>query len=233
MSNDPGSNPLREWFDRNPGRYMMKWAHYFDIYHRHLASRRSRPVTLVEFGVFHGGSLQMWKHYFAPGSRIIGVDINPRLTDLGEEGVEIVIGDQADRRFLRELAGRIGPIDVLIDDGGHTMQQQVATLEEMYAAVHPDGVVIVEDTHTSYWSEFGGGLRTRGSFMELVKHLVDDLNGWHSRDPNSFGPGAFTRSAQSMHFYDSVVVIEKGPHPRPQQVTSGTPSFPLDRPVNE
>lgn len=230
---DPQANPLRAWFDRNPGRYLLKWEHYFDIYHRHFARFRGRPVTVLEFGVFHGGSLQMWREYFGPASRIVGVDINPRLSDIGEDGVEIVIGDQGDRAFLKDLARRVGPIDVLIDDGGHTMAQQIATLEELYGAVQPDGVLLVEDTHTSYWSEYGGGLRARGSFMELAKHLADELNGWHSRDPHSFGPGPFTRSARSVHFYDSIVVIEKGSHQKPREVHSGTPSFPLDRPVSE
>jgi hypothetical protein len=226
-------NPLSDYFARNPGRLMTKWKHYFDIYHRHFARFRSRPLTLVEFGVFHGGSLQMWRDYFGPSARIVGVDINPRLADLGEPGIEIHIGDQGDRRFLRELAAKVGPIDILIDDGGHTMPQQIATLEELYGAVAADGVILVEDTHTSYWREYGGGLRSRISFMEFAKHLVDELNAWHSRDPHSFAPGPFTRSARSLHFYDSVVVIEKGVHDRPEEVSSGEPSFPIETPVNE
>lgn len=229
----PPSNPLEAYFNANPGRLMTKWQHYFEVYHRHFARFRGRPITLVEFGVFHGGSLQMWREYFGPQARIVGVDINPRLASLGEPGIEIVIGDQSDRAFLRELAKQVGPIDILIDDGGHTMAQQIITVEELYGAVKPDGVLLVEDTHTSYWREYGGGLRSRGSFMEFAKALVDELNAWHSRDPHSFSPGPFTRSAHSMHFYDSVVVIEKGPHEQPREVRSGTPSFPIDTPVNE
>jgi limonene-1,2-epoxide hydrolase len=229
---EPDDNPLRSYFERNPGRLMYKWEHYFDIYHRHFARFRGRPVTVVEFGVFHGGSLQMWRDYFGPQARIVGVDINPRLTDIGEPGIEIVIGDQSDRGFLRDLAARVGPIDILIDDGGHTMAQQITTVEEMFGAVRPDGVLLVEDTHTSYWREYGGGLRAPLSFMDFSKRLVDELNAWHSRDPHSFVPGAFTRQTRSMHFYDSVVVVEKGEHPQPREVHSGTPSFPLETPVN-
>ena len=227
---DGQDNPLRAYFEANPGRLMMKWLHYFDIYHRHLARFRGRPVTLVEFGVYHGGSLQMWRDYFGPSARIIGVDINPRVREV--EGAEVVIGDQSNRRFLRELGQRVGPVDIIIDDGGHQMHQQVATVEELYGALREDGVLIVEDTHTSYWREFGGGLRQRGSFMEFAKHLVDELNAWHTRDPHSFAPGAFTRGTRSMHFYDSVVVIERGAHPQPEQRMSGTPSFPIEEPVN-
>jgi cephalosporin hydroxylase len=227
------TNPLRDYFERNPGRLISKWMHYFDIYHRHFQRFRARPCTIVEFGVYHGGSLQMWRDYFGPQARIIGVDINPRLTDLGEPGIEILIGDQGDRRFLREVARKAGAIDVLIDDGSHRMPHQIATLEELYGAVKPDGVILVEDTHTSYWREHGGGLRNPNTFMEYAKRLVDELNAWHSRDPNSFAPGVFTRSTRSMHFYDSVVVIEKGAIAAPQERITGTPSFPLETPVNE
>ena len=227
------TNPLREYFERNPGRLMSKWLHYFDVYHRHFQRFRGTPCTIVEIGVYHGGSLQMWREYFGPQARIVGIDIDPRLTGIDQAGVEIVIGDQGDRNFLRKFAKDIGRIDILIDDGGHTMAQQIATVEELYGAVAPDGVLLVEDTHTSYWRDYGGGVRSRYSFMEFAKHLVDELNAWHSRDPQSFSPGAFTRNTQSMHFYDSMVVIEKGPHERPVERQTGTPSFPIETPVNQ
>lgn len=227
------ANPLREYFERNPGRLMSKWMHYFDIYHRHFERFRGRPCTVLEIGVYHGGSLQMWRHYFGERARIVGVDINPRLTSLNQEGVEIIIGDQGDRSFLRKLARQIGKVDILIDDGGHLMHEQIATLEELYGTVADDGVILVEDTHTSYWQEFGGGLRSNYSFMSFAKQLIDELNAWHSRDPHSFSPSGFTQSTNSMHFYDSVVVIEKAKRSPPQQRQTGQPSFPIETPVNE
>ena len=229
---DQAANPLRQYFDANPGRLIDKWEHYFDIYHRHLQRFRGKPVTVVEFGVYHGGSLQMWRNYFGPQARIVGVDINPRVRELGDPGIEIIIGDQGDRAFLRDLAKRVGPIDVLIDDGSHVMTHQIATLEELYPKVSPEGVILVEDTHTSYWRERGGGLRQPFTFIEYCKRLIDDLGAWHSRDPHSFSPSMFTRTARSMHFYDSVLVIEKGPVEPPRQCHSGTPSFPLETPAN-
>ena len=229
----PEVNPLRTYFDNNPGRLMTKWDHYLDVYHRHFARFRGRACTIVEFGVFHGGSLQMWRDYFGPQCRVIGVDINPRLLDLGEPGIEIIIGDQRDRQFLRALAQKVGPIDILLDDGGHQMTQQIATVEELYGHVKPDGVILVEDTHTSYWRSHGGGLTATYTFMEIAKRLVDELNAWHSRDPHSFPVGNFTQTAQSVHFYDSVVVIEKGPHPKPHERHSGVPSFDPNRLTNE
>ncbi len=225
-------NPLLEYFERNPGRLMSKWMHYFDIYHRHFARYRGRACTIVEIGVFHGGSLQMWREYFGPQARIIGIDVNPRLKELDTPGVEIVIGDQSDHEFLQAFAEQTGPIDILIDDGGHSMKQQLQTVLSLYPALSEDGVMLVEDTHTSYWQEYGGGLHNPHSFIEFSKRLIDEINAYHSRDPERLRPSPFTRMTRSLHFYDSVVVIERGDHPRPVERQSGTPSFDPRQPVN-
>lgn len=219
-------NPLRDYFERNPGRLIDKWLHYFEIYHRHFQRFRDRKITLLEIGIYQGGSLQMWRDYFGPKARIIGVDINPRVRQLAEPGIEIEVGDQTDREFLRGLRKRIGSVDILIDDGGHSMIQQLTTLEELYDSVAEDGVYLVEDLHTSYWREFGGGFRHPLTFVETAKSLVDQLNAWHSRDRHSFAPTTFTASTRSLHFYDSVLVIEKGPHPKPEQKSTGKLVFP-------
>jgi hypothetical protein len=202
-------NPLEGYFRRNRKRFMHKWVHYFDIYHRHFERFRGKPVVVLEFGVYHGGSLQMWRDYFGRKATVIGVDIDPRCKELEEKDVRIFIGDQEDRAFLRGLAGEIGPIDVLIDDGGHTMGQQIATFEEMYPAMTEDGVYLAEDLHTSYWERYGGGYRRPGTFIEYCKGLIDQLTAWHSREAG-FAADAFTRSTRAMHFYDSVVVFERG-----------------------
>lgn len=60
---------------------------------RILAPYRDKEVTIVEFGLVHGGSLQMWKHSFGPRARVVGVDINPLCQTLEEAQIEIVIGD--------------------------------------------------------------------------------------------------------------------------------------------
>ena len=54
-------SPLWEYFRRNEGRIIDKWYHYFDIYHNHLRRFQGQPVTVLEIGVYHGGSLQMWR----------------------------------------------------------------------------------------------------------------------------------------------------------------------------
>jgi hypothetical protein len=90
------------------------------------------------------------------------------------------------------------------------MKHLSATFNYLYPRTAPDGVYLVEDLHTAYWDEFGGGLRREGSFIELCKQMIDELNADWSRE--ALPPTDFTRSTLSMHFYDSMAVFERGRH---------------------
>lgn len=218
-------NKLRSYFEKNDSNLIHKWMHYFDIYDRHFEKYKSKNVTVVEFGVYHGGSLKMWKDYFGPKARIIGVDINPECKKFKDKNVEIYIGDQEDRIFLKKLMKKIGPVDVVIEDGGHTMKQQIHTFEEVYPHVKDDGVFLIEDLHTSYWEGYDGGYRKSGTFIEYAKGLIDEQNAWHSKDPESFKVTEITKSTYSIHSYDSIVVFEKGKIEPPTHKMTGVPSI--------
>ena len=209
MNYNNNDNDLLNYFENNPGRLIHKWMHYFEIYERYLSRFRNQEVNVVEIGVNHGGSLQMWKKYFGDNAYIYGVDINKRCQELEEEKIKIIIGNQENRNFLKQIKNLCPRIDILIDDGGHTMLQQINTFEELFSHISENGVYICEDLHTSYWANYGGGYRNPYNFIEYSKNLIDKLNAWHSKDAESFQVTDFTRCAYSMHYYDSVLVIEK------------------------
>lgn len=218
-------NYLEKYFYNNDdGRLIHKWIHYFEIYDRHFKKFREKEISILEIGVSHGGSLQMWKNYFGEKAKIYGVDINPHCKNLEEENIEIFIGSQSDRKFLRELKKKIPAIDILIDDGGHTMKQQIVTFEELFGHIKPNGVYLCEDLHTSYWLKFGGGYRRRGTFIEYTKGFIDSLNAFHSEE-SSLKVNSFTKSVHSIHYYDSVIVIEKREIEKPQHLQFGNKSL--------
>lgn len=216
-------NPLEKYFRKNKKRLIHKWMHYFDIYDRHFARFRGKRVVVLEFGVFHGGSLEMWRHYFGRKAMIYGVDIDPRCKEYEGRRMKIFIGDQEDREFLRSIVAETGPIDVVIEDGGHKMGQQIATFEEIYPNVKEDGVFLIEDLHTSYRENYGGGYRRPGTFLEYAKDLVDQLHAWHSKEP-SLEVNEFTRTTRAMHVYDSIIVFEKGHVEEPHAEKTGKAS---------
>lgn len=217
-------NDLELYFRNNKDRLIFKWHHYFDVYEKHFAKFRNKEVVILEIGVSQGGSLQMWKNYFGKDAKIYGIDINPECKSLEEENVEIFIGSQTDRAFLKKVLAQIPPVDILIDDGGHTMKQQIVSFEELFFGIKPDGVYLCEDCHSSYWREWGGGYKRKGTFIEYAKNWIDSINAFHSKEKR-LKVSAFTRSARSLHFYDSIVVIEKAVIEQPVVSQTGVESF--------
>lgn len=207
--NENTDKTLHNYFVNNHNKAIHKWFGYFDIYEKHFSRFRGKNINILEIGVQNGGSARMWRDYFSTGNncvRIFGVDVNPKCKALEEEGIEIFIGSQEDRAFLRDLKNKIPPVDILIDDGGHTMNQQIVSFEELFDFVKDEGVYLCEDTHTSYWEEFGGG---KNSFINYTKNLIDELNAYYAKKNSALSVTNFTKTAYSITYYDSVVVIEK------------------------
>lgn len=197
-------------FLTNTDRFVHKWTHYFPIYERHFARFKNMSALIIEIGCGNGGSLQMWKKYFGPNAEIVGIDIVPECKQYEEDQIKVFIGDQSDATFLGRLISEIGTPDIIIDDGSHIMSHTNASFDFLYPRVSKNGVYLVEDMHTAYWPEFEGGYLKNGSFIERSKGLIDSLNAYHSR--GAIQVDGFAQATMSMHFYDSIVVFEKGVH---------------------
>ena len=219
---------IENYFYKNEKNLIHKWDHYFEIYDRHFKKYKGKDVVLLEVGVSRGGSLQMWSDYFGKGSKFFGIDIDPRCKEFENENTKIFIGSQSDRKFLGYVKDNIPPVDILIDDGGHYMNQQIILFEELFGYVKKNGVYLCEDTHSSYWLVFGGGYKRRGTFIEYSKNFIDMLNAFHS-EQSKYKINNFTKSVNSIHYYDSVLVIEKRKREKPKDVVSGIISFEGDK----
>ncbi len=200
---------LKEIYENHSGRLLNKWAHYLDIYEKYFAPYRNKDITLLEFGIAHGGSLELWRKFFGPDVKIIGVDVNPECKKFEEKNTTIFIGSQEDKTFLSELRSNVPQIDILIDDGGHTMKQQIVTFQEMFDHVKDGGLYICEDTHTSYWEDYHGGYKKKSTFIEFAKNFIDDIHGWHFEVNGKPHINNITKKVRGVHFYDSVVILEK------------------------
>jgi len=215
-------NELENFFFNQHHRLIHKWNHYFEIYERHLKHLKDTKINLLEIGISHGGSLQMWDHYFNGNAMIYAVDINPECKKFESANTSIFIGSQENKNFLYGLRSLVPPVDVLIDDGGHTMKQQITTFEALFDHVKDNGIYICEDTHTSYWKHFGGGYKKKRSFIEYSKNFIDSIHAWHRKNAK---PDHLTETIHSIHYYDSVVVIEKRKMSAPFDVKSGEASI--------
>lgn len=198
----------------------IKHSTYFEAYDALFTRYRDRPITFVEIGVLGGGSLFMWREFFGPKARIIGVDLNPNARKWQEHGFEIFIGSQSDPAFWESFRAEVGPVDILLDDGGHTYSQQIVTTEAMLTTIRDNGLLVVEDTHTSYMDGFGP---QKFSFVEYSKRMVDRVN---HRSCRVEGRPEETR-IWSIQFFESIVAfhINRVASTRPcQQTVNGRES---------
>ena len=215
----PVSEGILSFFMNNKGRWTQRWLDYFPVYERHFAPFKNSAVTVLEIGVNKGGSLAMWRDYFGPEATIIGVDINESCRILENDGFLIEIGDQADSAFWDGFKQRHPKVDILIDDGGHRMQQQIVTFRCMFPHISENGIYLCEDVLTSYWAKFGGGLGRSGTFIEMTKSLIDELNQWQILAIGE-PPTEFTKSCASIHCYTGIVVFEKASRSIPRAAIS-------------
>lgn len=208
------------WHDflTNDGKVIHKWVHYFPIYERHFSWYCGKSVTFLEIGVARGGSLAMWQRFFGPLAKIVGIDIEESCKSHEGPGRFVRIGDQGDERFLQSIIDEFGPPDIVLDDGSHRMEQTAKSFNFLYPKMPKNAIYMVEDLHTSYWEEFGGGL-SKPTFINLSKSFVDRLNADHTR--GQVEPDFITRQTFSISFYDSVVAFEKGDVWRKEAVRTG------------
>ena len=131
-------------------------------------------LTVLEFGVAGGGSLHFYRTVFGKNARIIGVDLNPKCLEMQDHGFEIFIGDQSDPKFLTILFQKIGNVDIIIEDGGHTNFQQISTIEHGIRYLNDGGVMLIDDMHCSYHPRWGNP--SKWSTINYLKGQITNIN---------------------------------------------------------
>lgn len=220
---------FRDYPARTGDRRLFKMAHYLELYDELLVSWQGRDVSFLEIGVYKGGSLPMWQGFLGPKSRLVFCDIDPACRDLALPGTVVEIGDQADAGFLERLGLQHGPFDLIVDDGGHKMHQQITSFRHLWPRLADRGLYIVEDVHTSYWPGFGGGLREPASFIEFAKDLIDRMHSWYTEDDAGFPLHPMASEIGGLRFHDSLVVIEKRLKDAPSALTAQNGEVTLSR----
>lgn len=181
-----------------------KHTSYFQVYDELFGKYVDQEITFVEVGVLNGGSLFMWRHFFGPKARIIGVELNPLAKKWEQDGFEIYIGSQADPAFWEDLFKKIGKVDVLLDDGGHFNDQQIITTLAAIPHVKDGGMVVVEDAHASYMRQFTNP--SKYSFMNFCYKTVDRINARFPEINNA--KNLFSETVFSIAFYESIVAFK-------------------------
>ncbi len=213
----------RYFFGNKAGRPLDKWPHYFPIYERYLSRFVGSDVRVLEIGVFRGGGIDLLSDFLGPAAHLVGFDIDPTARDLTDPRFPVVIGDQSEPADLIRVHEELGPFDVIIDDGGHTVNQQITSAEVLFPLLKDDGVYLIEDVHTSYWRDYldAGDL----TLLDWTRQRLDDLNAYHFSEQEQLT--MWQLHLRAVHMYDSVVVMEKGVSYPPFSELVGTKEFAL------
>ncbi|MBS0620564.1 MAG: class I SAM-dependent methyltransferase [Verrucomicrobia bacterium] len=201
---------------------------YMEVYAQYFTPLRKKPLTFLEIGIASGSSAAIWEAYFE-NAELHFIDIDPGAGRSHSSRVNYHFLDQSDRVALAQFANLVdtitGKFDIIIDDGGHTMDQQITSFEVLFPFLKPGGLYIIEDLHTSYWTGHGGNgncespLAGEGTTVEFLKELVEDLN--YTGGATGYGtmkkvpPTLFDtlteyqKNIYSIHFYKSLCVVKK------------------------
>ena len=206
-------NKFEDFFYNVPKKHLIdKWKHYFPIYEKHFNKFVGKNPVILEIGTYEGGSIDMFNYYFDNKCTIYSIDINPYSIILEKDydkNVKIVIGDQGDPSFWDNfLKENDIYFDIIVDDGGHRMHEQIITMEKLYYRVNNGGVYLCEDTHTSYWESYGGGYLKQNTFIEYSKGFIDLLHAYYFTDKSEDNL-RFRKNTFCVSFYDSVVAFDK------------------------
>jgi hypothetical protein len=170
-------------------------------------------VRFLEIGVYKGGSIQMWRRYFGEDAIIYGIDIDPDCAQFDGQHGTVRIGSQADPEFLLSVIEEMGGVDIVLDDGSHHMKHLAKTLQTIIPHMSKNGVYMLEDLHTSYWPDFGGGYNAKANFFNVIRTVIDDIHHWYHR--HSIKIPEISNFVDSIHIHDSIVVLERGELIRP------------------
>lgn len=127
---------------------------YIAVYDDLLAPYQMSARRVLEVGIMGGASLRMWEDYFGVGARDVEVwgadlceqplglaDLRPLITE-GTHRIALMNAEDGPS-VERYFAGMM--FDVIIEDAGHDLSQQVAIYRNLRHHLSPGGIYVIED----------------------------------------------------------------------------------------
>lgn len=173
--------------------------------------------TILEIGAYKGGGIRSLRHLF-PQASVFGIESDRKLAQESPE-LDISVGDQADTTFLDQTIAHIATqtqnqVDLIIDDGGHTMHQQITSFQHLFPKLKSGGYYVVEDVETSYLSRW---IDRKPTTVEFFKSTLDELNYHGKSHQGEYGISdlehrnipipLMARFTDSIHFGNNIVLL--------------------------
>lgn len=111
-----------------------------------------KALSVLEIGVLQGESLKAWADIF-PHATILGVDIEPVEIIPSNPRIRTYQTDAGDYKLMSEFRNQF-VFDLVIDDGSHDINDQLAALFALWPGVKSGGYYVIEDIFSKYLPVF-------------------------------------------------------------------------------
>ena len=229
-----------ENYDGN--RLFHHWKEYAPHYELHLnllmgKRDNSQEFRMLEIGVSHGGSIEVWKTYFSGKNlKYVGMDIekNCKLFEDEERNVFIRIASQASENDLIKICKDHGPFDFIVDDGGHSYQQMNTSIETLFPSdlcMTPQSLYVIEDMHTMVMKNQNSKIPDIPSELFDRMHYYWYHHGWKNMDKSSLrnsnqNDKKWADRVESISLYDSMMFVHRGTGSGPlTEMIKGPPAW--------
>ena len=121
---------------------------YIDGYYEYeFASKQTVPITILEIGVGKGYSIRLWNDYFSHAT-IVGMDIYDWAVEMYRytPNVKIMQVDAYSTVVIDKFPDET--FDYIIDDGPHTLDSQIISIQKWLPKVKRNGKLIIEDVQS-------------------------------------------------------------------------------------
>ena len=143
--------------------------HRFCDTYEHLLNKYVSRVW--EIGVLDGASLRMWAEYY-PKATITGFDWKDKSELELPKNAQVCMLDQGSLPQLVSLSRKESGIDIIVDDGSHTISHQIQTFETLFDCLKSGGQYIIEDLHTSTPIHHGFGFRDGRGTLQYLNDII-------------------------------------------------------------
>lgn len=197
---------------------------YTKTYDYYFNALKDTPIILLEIGFAHGSSARMWEEYFSQG-RLFFIDSELLLIQYTHglnRSTFFCVNQENEEELKNFIAKTNTDFDIIIDDGGHTMNQQITSFKVLFPYVKNGGLYIIEDLHTSYpylpnYAESYGCTIHSQTTIHFLQTLIDYVNlpgaktGCADSQKYSYSDTipVYAKNIETIHFYPSLCVIKK------------------------
>jgi hypothetical protein len=114
-----------------------------NFYEQEFAKYQEKNIDLLEIGINKGGSLFLWSKFFN-NANIYGLDITDAFLLENYKNINRVtyIFKNA---YTKQVANELPDFDIIIDDGPHSLESQIDSINLYISKLKKDGIFIIED----------------------------------------------------------------------------------------